>query len=520
MCLYNFESKCVYFSDGLSKRRRQKKAKQKLEDIQRGCKRKLEQEYQVEVEENKNTDEALYEKMMSDLVEKFNHPNTSYAMKLQILTLSPFGIERTVRKFNASHRMVRRAKQLKSTSGILSKPGMKKAGNAIAPEVKDAVKEFYERDEISRIMPGMNDVISVRDQNGKRQPKRKRLILGNLKEIFKTYKDQTANPVGFSIFASLRPKWCILAGAAGTHSVCVCVKHQNPKLMLAALDKTLSIDDVIELAVCDISKEECMLGRCQQCPGIDQLKNFLQERTDQDADEIEYLQWVTTDRADLLKVQQPVDDFVIKLAECIKELTRHHHIAKSQTNFLRNLKTQLQREECVIACDFSENFSIIIQDAIQGYHLTSSQVTLHPFHVHYLNEQNNLANESFCVISDCLRHNATAVHAFQEKIIHILQSEKPHLRSVHYFTDGAPAQYKNKYMFKNICLHAKDFGLKCTWHYFATCHGKGPCDGIGGTIKRLTARASLQRTAQDQILNAQDVYKFCIASIPGENSLS
>ena len=30
-------------------------------------------------------------------------------------------------------------------------------------------------------------------------------------------------------------------------------------------------------------------------------------------------------------------------------------------------------------------------------------------------------------------------------------------------------------------------------HLFATSHGKGPCDGIGGTVKRLATRASLQR---------------------------
>ena len=29
--------------------------------------------------------------------------------------------------------------------------------------------------------------------------------------------------------------------------------------------------------------------------------------------------------------------------------------------------------------------------------------------------------------------------------------------------------------------------------FFANSHGKQPCDGIGGTVKRLTAKASLQR---------------------------
>lgn len=42
--------------------------------------------------------------------------------------------------------------------------------------------------------------------------------------------------------------------------------------------------------------------------------------------------------------------------------------------------------------------------------------------------------------------------------------------------------------------HCSDFGVEAEWHYFATAHGKGPSDGLGGTLKRLATRASLQGT--------------------------
>jgi len=35
------------------------------------------------------------------------------------------------------------------------------------------------------------------------------------------------------------------------------------------------------------------------------------------------------------------------------------------------------------------------------------------------------------------------------------------------------------------------------------------CDGIGGTVNRLTANASLQRPASDQILHFHDMLNFC-----------
>ena len=60
----------------------------------------------------------------------------------------------------------------------------------------------------------------------------KQLVLANLKELYRSFKENNLNiEVGFSKFADLQPTQCILAGAAGTHCVCVCTIHQNMKLL-------------------------------------------------------------------------------------------------------------------------------------------------------------------------------------------------------------------------------------------------------------------------------------------------
>ena len=61
----------------------------------------------------------------------------------------------------------------------------------------------------------------------------------------------------------------------------------------------------------------------------------------------------------------------------------------------------------------------------------------------------------------------------------------------------------------NLCHHEEDFSLQASWGFIATSLGKSVCDGIGGTVKRLTANASLQRPASDQILNVHDMLNFC-----------
>ncbi len=58
-----------------------------------------------------------------------------------------------------------------------------------------------------------------------------------------------------------------------------------------------------------------------------------------------------------------------------------------------------------------------------------------------------------------------------------------------------------------------DFDLDAEWHFFATSHGKGPCDAAGGSIKRIVTKASLQKTIKNHILTPEDMFIFCKENI-------
>jgi hypothetical protein len=53
-------------------------------------------------------------------------------------------------------------------------------------------------------------------------------------------------------------------------------------------------------------------------------------------------------------------------------------------------------------------------------------------------------------------------------------------------------QYRNKYIhvFDAVANHFDTFGCHVRWNYFDSGHGKGPCDGLGGTSKRIADEAS------------------------------
>ena len=54
------------------------------------------------------------------------------------------------------------------------------------------------------------------------------------------------------------------------------------------------------------------------------------------------------------------------------------------------------------------------------------------------------------------------------------------------WSDGCGGQFKNKWQMSKLVNLVGDvrFGLVgCEHHFFASCHGKGPCDGLGGWTK-------------------------------------
>lgn len=101
------------------------------------------------------------------------------------------------------------------------------------------------------------------------------------------------------------------------------------------------------------------------------------------------------------------------------------------------------------------------------------------------------------------------MYEIQKTLTAFIKVNYPHITEVHYFSEWYAAQYKNKYNFINLCLQEKDCQFKAQWSFFATCHGKTECDGIGGTVKRLARKESLQLPLKKQIITMTELLKFC-----------
>ena len=277
--------------------------------------------------------------------------------------------------------------------------------------------------------------------------------------------------VGFSKFASLRPKNVVLLGGSGTHSVCVCTIHQNVKLMLEGAKisslpafRCLVSDDfsgkisyhhLLAITACNPPNPECYLGQCEFCGDTQQLKaKILEVFESLNIDEVTYKAWVTVNRTSLETTCKSVEDFATALCESLPQLQRHAFIARSQAAYMKTIKDGAMEGKVLIVGDFAENYSFVLQDAAQGFHWNNNQATIHPFVIYHRfpiasDMTSSLKSLSFVIVSDCLTHDAIAVHRFQRELFAYPRDLFP-IEMAIYFSDGAASQYKNRKNFLNL----------------------------------------------------------------------
>lgn len=229
-------------------------------------------------------------------------------------------------------------------------------------------------------------------------------------------------------------------------------------------------------------------------------------------DTVTYKQWESTDRTELVTHSDSIEEFTEKLVEKLEVLKTHQFIHDQQTRFFNDMKENLEPGVVLPCGDFSQNYGFVVQDAAQGMHWNNSSCTLHPWVCYYRGQDGAIKTFSLLIISDHKTHDTVAVYSFQAKLMQLVKTklteEQITLKKIEYNFDGCAGQYKNKKSFLNMAFHEIDFGIPANLNFSATSHGKGPWDGLAGSAKREAALESLRRPTQNQILTAEDFYKF------------
>lgn len=264
--------------------------------------------------------------------------------------------EHIVENYGCTEYMVRKSRNLSSTCTA------KRGRPTINPNVISKVIDFYLDDSVSRPFPGMKDTISVKESNGKRDNKQKRLLLRTIEDLYNEF-IPTCDPeekISLSSFMRLRPKECVFATDSAAHNVCVCAIHQNTELMVDALRKTKAFDEVLDgvdggllqllskKMVCDHSSESCLLRECVLC----NIKNCNKDKTkpeemvefittildEHNIDSVIYNMWLTSPECDFIETTENVDNFADRLKKQMEKYIPHELKREKQFAFIKNIK--------------------------------------------------------------------------------------------------------------------------------------------------------------------------------------
>ena len=227
------------------------------------------------------------------------------------------------------------------------------------------------------------------------------------------------------------------------------------------------------------------------------------------------VQWKTKEskKMKLCDVSTTARTFRSNLMLEIEGFRQHVQTATTQYEQVRELKSNLEPlKEVTCQMDYSENWAGKYPEEITSVYFDNDQISLHPMVLHYKDEQGELQTKSYVGISPDTTHTMPCTYAFIAGLLGRVLDTLPNLNTIHFITDSPSSQYRNRNVIELVRRFPNLFGgMIATWNWLESGHGKGPCDGVGGSIKKkadnLVKSGKVMRTAKEftKVLNAAGV---------------
>ena len=183
-----------------------------------------------------------------------------------------------------------------------------------------------------------------------------------------------------------------------------------------------------------------------------------------------------------------------KLIDAVKDYREHKKIADHQAKKMQELKDALVPGECLVIMDFAGRF--IVQACLEMSQTDYFARVGVPDLVLYVYYREKTGGELKTMCFDLLSKAKEKDDYCYVKAawLHLLNNETifDNMKIIHIFSDGGPKHFKiRKSLFMLSLLNAY-YPQTFRWHFFQSCHGKGPCDGHTGMLNMLLKREVLQ----------------------------
>ena len=147
------------------------------------------------------------------------------------------------------------------------------------------------------------------------------------------------------------------------------------------------------------------------------------------------------------------------------------------------MKENLQEHGVTLHIDYSESYDTQ-QDEIQRAYFGNLIFSIFTVCGYILNNGRELSKRSVAVVGKSSDHSRIAALTCVDMVLKI--KKETEVKKLIVWSDGCASQFRSRFVFKLLSLYRPELLLE--WNYNETHHGKGPMDGIGGTIKNVGFR--------------------------------
>ena len=184
-----------------------------------------------------------------------------------------------------------------------------------------------------------------------------------------------------------------------------------------------------------------------------------------------------------MRSEADVDEALNLWQSMVQVLKEHIYTKRKQFQEIRRLTDNLSPDELLIHLDYSENYKSKHQNEIQSAYFGNKSLSLFTACTYY-NKDGIIEKLPITVTTEQIdKSRVTSMSCVNKVIKHSISKVQQPIRSVSIVSDGCASQFRSRYVF-SLLTHIQQ-QIHIDWHYNEAHHGKGPMDGIGGTVKNL-----------------------------------
>ena len=165
----------------------------------------------------------------------------------------------------------------------------------------------------------------------------------------------------------------------------------------------------------------------------------------------------------------------------IQTLKKHISVKCEQNKFCNHLKEHLEEVAVLIHVDYGENNPNKEQQETQSAYFGHETFSIFLAYWYFRENDGKLKTRNVTVTSEAKDHFRIVAHTCVIKVLEEVTKEMPAIIKVYLWSEGCAAQFCSRFVFHLILGMDEKYDI--TWCCNELHYGKGPRDGIGGTVK-------------------------------------